>query len=194
MVPADRPDRVAGRVAVAGDATRPGDISELVAADDRPTFGLAVPLGEDTGGDSGVGGDPAVVFAVVGVDQSTLAGVEPLAVVSRQASVAAALELFVPPEFGDGQGPAVQLVDAFLHSGEVDLIRWVRQVAGVPGESPVHRLRRNHANLPRGIDDVGPDEELLAFRVDHAVGWSATDALGADRLSQRRVDFIELVG
>ena len=45
MIPADAPEAVvAGRIAV--DATGTGDIGELVAADDGPLVGLAVPLGQ----------------------------------------------------------------------------------------------------------------------------------------------------
>ena len=97
MIPADGPDRVGGRVGVALEAARAGDLGELVAADDRPSFCPAVPGRERAGGNVGPGLGLLTMLAVIRVHEQALTRVEALAVVTGQARAAERLlELLVP--------------------------------------------------------------------------------------------------
>lgn len=83
VVPADGPEGI-GVIGVAGDAAGAADFGELVAADELPVLAGGGPGGESAGGDGGVGGDTFVAFAVVGVDEFALGGVEAFAVVAGE--------------------------------------------------------------------------------------------------------------
>jgi len=96
MIPAYGPYRIGGGVGVALEAAGAGDLGELVAADDGPGVGAAVPSGEGAGGDVGPGLGFLPVLAVVGVDEQALPGVETLAVVAGEVGAPERLlELFV---------------------------------------------------------------------------------------------------
>ena len=194
MVPADGPDGIGGGIRIAGEAAGAGDLGELVAPDDGPRVGFAVPFGESAAGDIGVCARERGVLAVVGVDEHALAGIETLAVVAGQSRAAERfLHLFIAEQFRHGEGVDIDLVKALLHGGRVNLVGGIGEMAGIAGGAAEHGRKRNRADLALGVDGVGADEELLGFAVNEAVGGSAADALGVDRLAQGGVDGVEFV-
>jgi hypothetical protein len=163
-IPADGPDRILGRIGVAGQAAGPGDFGELVAADERPVA-LAVEGAERAARDRRVDERLGALFAVVRDDDLALAGVESLAVVAGQrrrdrrradlgglAGLGLVLDLL--DEAFDRERADIHLVEAVLHGGEVDLVRGVGQVAGVAGVAAGHQLRRDDPYFAVGVDEV----------------------------------------
>ena len=202
-IPADGPDRVLGRVGVAGQAAGSGDFGELVAADERPVA-FAVEGAERAARDRRVDERLGALLAVVRDDDLALAGVESLAVITGQrrrdrrgadlcglAGFGLVLDLL--DQAFDREGADVHFVEAVLHRGEVDLVRRVREMAGVTGVAAGHELRRDDAHLAVGADEVRPDDQLIGLLVDHAVRRRAADAFRAHDLLEVRREFIELV-
>ena len=192
-IPADGPERIGGGIFVAGEAAGAGNFGELVAADDGPRGVMAVPGREDAGGDVGVDLGFFAVFAVVGVNEDALAGVKAFAVVAGEVGLAAVRELFVAPEFGDGEGVNVHFVEAFFHRGGVNFVGGIGEVAGVAGGAAEHFFVGNRAHGAFRVDGVGADEELLRLGVDKAIRGRAADAFRVNRLAQSGVDGVEFV-
>ena len=113
--------------------------------------------------------------------------------VTGEIRFAAVFELFVAEEFGDGERPDVDLVEAFLHGGVVNLVGGIGEMAGVAGGAAEHRGVGDRADLALGVDGVGADEKLLGLGVDETIRGGAADTLGVDRLPKSGVDRVEFV-
>ena len=196
VVPAQGPDRIGVRIGVAGDAAGAGDLGELVLADERPVA-LALPDTQRAGGDVGPHRGVFTARAVVGIDQKALAGVEAFAVVPRQFGVdalaGARLAVAVLDVLLKGEGADIDAVKALLHRGDVDLVGRIGHVARGAGQASGHRLGRQHTHVAVFVDEVGPDVELPALQMDHAVGRGAAHAFRADDLLQFGRDLVQLV-
>ena len=177
---------------VAGESTWSGDFRELIAADKRPIAG-AVEGAKAATDDGRVDGGLSATFAIVRKDDQPLARVEAFAVIAGQRrSDGRWAELLGLPrlrrvhDFLDqafhGERVDVDLIQTIFHRGEVDLIYWVSQVAGVARVPTRHEFRRDHAHLSIRIDEVGPNDELLRLHVNHPVRGRAADAFRADDL------------
>ena len=177
---------------VAGESTWSGDFRELIAADKRPIAG-AVEGAEAATDDGRVGQGLGAHLAVICEDDLPLARVEAFAVVAGQCRRDGRWVDFLSLprlrhilDFLDqafhGERVDVDLIQAVFHRGEVDLIYWVSQVAGVARVPTRHEFRRDHAHLSIRIDEVGPNDELLRLHVNHSVRGRAADAFRADDL------------
>ena len=202
-IPADGPDRILGRVGVAGEAAGPGDFGELVAADERPVA-CAVEGAERAARDRRVDERLGALLAVVRDDDLALARVESLAVVAGQrrrerrgagfgglAGLGLVLDLL--DQAFDREGADIHLVEAVLHGREVDLVRRVREVTGVAGVAAGHELRGDDPHRAVRADEIRPDDQLVRLLVDHAVRRRAPDAFGAHDQPEVGRDLVELV-
>ena len=99
----------------------------------------------------------------------------------------------VADEVFHGERLHIDLVEAFLHRGVVDLARGIGEVPRIAGESAWHDARWDDSHLPLCVDDVWPDEKLLRFLMDHAVRRRAANAFRSHDLFQLRRDLVELV-
>src|SRR5436190_11062851 len=98
MVPADGPDRIGGGVLVACDAAGAGDFGELIAANDRPLVGLAIPFGQRATRDVGILLSFGAVLAIVRVHHPALARVEAFAVIAGEVRMPAGFDLLISPQ------------------------------------------------------------------------------------------------
>ena len=125
------------------------------------------------------------VVAVVGDDDAAMRGVGVLEV--RAAAFAHGEFLFEVGEHAHLEGVDVDLGELALHADHVDLVGGVGQVTAGGGDADVHE-RGDRADVAVDVDRVGPDEELVALPVDHAVGIGADDRLGMLREVHAVVD------
>ena len=203
MVPARAPDRIGVRMRAAVNAAGTGDFGELVAAHELPVLTGAAPLAERAARRGGIGEHARIAVAVVGVHQPALAAVQALAVVAGQLGVQGGRpglpgktglgRIAVPDVAGDLERPDIDLIEPLFHGGVVDLVGGLFEVAGGAGQPPRHALRRDHADLPAGVDEVGADEQLPGLAVDQPVGRRAADAFRTDDLLQIGRDLVQLV-
>ena len=202
-IPADGPERVLRRIGIAGQAAGSGDFGELVAADERPVA-FAVEGAERAARDRRIDERLGAALTIIREDDETLSGIETFTVIAGQRrgeggradlGGLAGLRLVhdLPDEALHRERADIDLVEAVFHRGEVDLVRRVGQVAGVAGQAAGHELRRDDADRAVRPDEVRPDDELVRFLVDHAVGRRAADAFRAHDLPQVRGDLVELV-
>ena len=94
---------------------------------------------------------------------------------------------------GDLEALEIDAVEAFLHRGVVGAALGIGEVAGVSGEAAGHLRWGDGADVARGVDEVGADEELPGLAVDHAVGRGAPDAPGEDPLLEVAGDLVQFV-
>ncbi len=203
LVPTHGPEGIGVGMLVAVDAARAGDFGKLRAPDELEISG-AGPFAERAAFRIGIAFGERAVFAIVGKHEAALAGVEPFAVPAgetrghrgrmRFGGAAGLRDIHaILEEARDFERLDIDLVEAGLHGGEVDLVRRVGEMSGGAGEASGHLLPRDDADVSRGIDDVGAEEELVGFAMDEAIRRGAADAFRADDLTEVGRDFVELV-
>ena len=207
MIPTDRPQGSIGAFGFAHDTTWASDLGELIAAHHRPFLGLAIPLGKHTAGRARIDFGIVAVLAIVGINIAALGRIEAFAVVSGQVRLAAFfvfrdalflratdLQLLINPQICYRERFYIHFVNAFFHGRIDDLARRIGEMAGVPRVTTKHRAVRDRADIALGIDDVGSNEKLLRFFVNHAVRRSAADRLRTHGFLQVACDFVEFIG
>ena len=194
-VPSHRPERVRRRVFVPQDPAGTGHFGELVAPHQLPVP-FPEPLRESAGGDRGIDSDLGPLLAIVGIDQPPLRGIEAFAVITGQLGLQAGFRrpsVAVTDQALRLQGVHIHLVEPFLHGRVVDLALRIGQMTGVTREPAEHPGWRNRADILVPVDQVGTDQQMVRFAVDHTVGRRAADAAFEDVLLQAGGDPIQLV-
>ena len=193
VIPTDGPNRIGGGSSVTRETSGAGDLGELIATDHGPFFRGAVPRGEDARGNLRINKCSRAMFAVVSVEQKTLARVKTFAMIAGKIGFAAVFELLVTKKFSDGERVDIDLVKAFFHRGVINFVRWIGQMSGISSGSAVHFFVRNGAHPALRVDGVEADEELLRFAVNETIGRGTTNALRAGGQPKRGVNFIQLI-
>ena len=188
-------------MSIAINAAGADDFGKLIAPHQLPVLAWMTPFPQRAAGRGRIGFGGVSMFAVVGVDQTALTGVEAFAVVAGKFGIDGGRVLFgtvlnrvaILDQAGYFECMDIHSVKSLLHGRKINTVCGVGQIPGVAGEPAGHELGQNRPHPSLRINEIGANHQLMGFGMNHPICGRAAHTFGPDNLLQIRGDFIKFI-